>query len=109
MKLVADQRRVKISELNEDMYNKMKRCRAVEKEAWRNLSDYEDEVKGYCDDIDKTTQALVCIVFNSQSNVVMRNLILVCKIAWFGVACSVILLCMGRKTTLIIARGIIKN
>ena len=65
MKLVADERRVKISELNEYMYNKMKRCRAVEKEAWRNLSDYEDEVKGYCNDIDKTAETLVCIALKS--------------------------------------------
>lgn len=61
VKEVADGKRGKVAQLSRDLYDKMKRCRAVEKEAWRKLSDYEDEVSGFCDEIDKESEALVCI------------------------------------------------
>lgn len=61
MPQLANHMRTKMSKLNGDMSNRMEQCRTAEREVWRELSSYEDEVKEYCAEVDKTTEAMVCI------------------------------------------------
>ena len=45
--------------LTEEVYKKMKRCRNIEKSAWRRLSDYEEYVETIHNQIDESIEQMV--------------------------------------------------
>ena len=48
--------------LTEEVYKKMKRCRNIEKSAWRRLSDYEEHMETIHDQIDESIEQLVTMI-----------------------------------------------
>ena len=51
--------RNQLNKLTEEVYKKMKRCRNIEKSAWRRLSDYEEYVETIHNQIDESIERMV--------------------------------------------------
>ena len=51
--------RKQLNKLTEEVYKKMKRCRNIEKSAWRRLSDHEEHVETIHNQIDESIEQLV--------------------------------------------------
>ena len=51
--------RRQLNKLTEEVYKKMKRCRNIEKSAWRRLSDYEEHVETIHKQIDESIEQMV--------------------------------------------------
>ena len=59
IKKVAVGMRKQLNKLTEEVYKKMKRCRNIEKSAWRRLSDYEEYVETIHNQIDESIEQMV--------------------------------------------------
>ena len=62
MHTVAAGMRKQLNMLTVEVYKKLKRCRNIEKSAWRRLSDYEEYVETIHDQIDKSIDQLVTMI-----------------------------------------------
>ena len=51
--------RRQLNKLTEEVYKKLKRCRNIEKSAWRRLSDYEEHVETIHKQIDESIEQMV--------------------------------------------------
>ena len=59
IKQVTAGMRKQLNKLTEEVYKKMKRCRNIEKSAWRRLSDYEEYVETIHNQIDESIEQMV--------------------------------------------------
>ena len=62
IKQVTAGMRKQLNMLTEGVYKKMKRCRNIEKSAWRRLSDYEEYVETIHDQLDESIEQLVTMI-----------------------------------------------
>ena len=62
IKQVTAGMRKQLNKLTEEVYKKLKRCRNIEKSAWRRLSDYEEYVETIHDQIDESIEQLVTMI-----------------------------------------------
>ena len=56
---LAEHLRRMIADVNQKLYEKMKRCREVEKSAWKKFSDAEDRVNQVHKQVDQAADELV--------------------------------------------------
>ena len=61
MMVVTEQMREQLRKLSQSVYDKMKRCRKLEKSTWKNLADVVECVEEIYRRIDQVTVDLVCI------------------------------------------------
>ena len=56
---VTDELREKMRSLSQPLYDKMKRCRNLEKTTWRRLSDLEEHVHRQSNTVDRIAEEMV--------------------------------------------------
>ena len=56
---MTDELREKMRSLSQQLYDKMKRCRNLEKTTWRRLSDLEEHVQRQTDTVDNIAEEMV--------------------------------------------------
>ena len=63
MRTVADEMRGKLRELSQGIYEKIKRCRKVEKLSWRRLAELEEHTENVHNEIDQIADEMVSFIF----------------------------------------------
>lgn len=59
MRVVTEQMREQLRKLSQSIYDKMKRCRKLDKSTWKCLADVEEHVEEIYRRIDNETEDLV--------------------------------------------------
>ena len=57
---MTEQMREELRKLSQSIYDKLKRCRKLEKLSWKSLADVEEHVEEIYCKIDDVTEDLVC-------------------------------------------------
>ena len=63
MRTVADEMRGKLRKLSQGIYEKIKRCRKVEKLSWRRLAELEEHTENVHNEIDQIADEMVSFIF----------------------------------------------
>ena len=66
---VTDELRDKMRSLSQPLYDKMKRCRNLEKTTWRKLSDLEEHVQQQANTVDNIAEEMVGFHVNTSINI----------------------------------------